>query len=81
MSQHIAHSTIDTLPFQALFFAGWPTLPVGFSRPFSHTLKSSTFWWVSLRAPSAAEREGDTFGCADPLAISLLTLFRFATII
>ncbi|MDH1084785.1 MULTISPECIES: hypothetical protein [unclassified Acinetobacter] len=24
--------------------------------------------WVFLRAPSAAEREGDTYGCADPLA-------------
>ncbi|MFM6958993.1 MAG: hypothetical protein ACKOXD_10715, partial [Acinetobacter sp.] len=47
----------------------------------ANTLKSLSFWWVSLRAPSAAEREGDTFGCADPLAISLSTLFRFATII
>ncbi|MEA1815931.1 hypothetical protein, partial [Acinetobacter baumannii] len=29
------------------------------------TRKSLSFLWASLRAPSAAEREGDIFGCAD----------------
>ncbi|MCG9501626.1 hypothetical protein MCL88_16845, partial [Acinetobacter baumannii] len=43
--------------------------------------KVITFLWESLRAPSAAEREGDTFGCAGFFGSSLLTLFRFATII
>lgn len=67
---------------QRLSFVCWPTLPVGFDRPFypKHT-KKSPFLWVSLRAPSAAEREGDIFGCADLLGISLSTPFRFATII
>ncbi|MBJ8472092.1 MULTISPECIES: hypothetical protein [Acinetobacter] len=58
------------------------TLPVGFDRPYTQsTRKSLSFLWVSLRAPSAAEREGDTFGCADLLGISLSTFSRFATII
>ncbi|EPQ2992418.1 TPA: hypothetical protein ACGDTF_003783, partial [Acinetobacter baumannii] len=65
-----------------LSFACWPTLPVGFSRPLAKEHeKVITFLWESLRAPSAAEREGDTFGCAGFFGSSLLTLFRFATII
>lgn len=44
----------------------WPTWSVGFDRPFTQsTRKSLSFLWASLRAPSAAEREGDIFGCAD----------------
>ena len=42
-----------------LSLACWPTSSAGFSRPiYLSTLKSLTFWWVSLRTPSAAEREG-----------------------
>ncbi|HFF4622815.1 TPA: hypothetical protein ACGC1U_003878, partial [Acinetobacter baumannii] len=58
------------------------TLPVDFDRSDTQsTRKRLSFLWASLRAPSAAEREGDTFGCADLLGISLSTFSRFATII
>ena len=35
-----------------LWWACWPTLSVGFDRPFTQsTLKSLTFWWATLRLP------------------------------
>ncbi len=43
--------------------------------------KVSLFCGHPCVPPSAVEREGDTFGCADLLAISLSTFSRFTTII
>ncbi|WP_212771412.1 hypothetical protein, partial [Acinetobacter baumannii] len=41
----------------------------------------NTFFGVTPLVPLMEEREWDTLGCAGFLGISLLTLFRFATII
>ncbi|MGF2333436.1 hypothetical protein ACN4A1_06900, partial [Acinetobacter baumannii] len=41
----------------------------------------NTFFGVMPLVPLMEEREWDTLGCAGFLGISLLTLFRFATII
>ncbi|WP_213031978.1 hypothetical protein, partial [Acinetobacter pittii] len=41
----------------------------------------NTFFGVEPLVPLTEEREWDTFGCAGFLGISLLTLFRFTTII
>ena len=67
-SQLIIEVKIQRWQFKScqLSLACWPTLSVGFDRPFTQsTRKSLSFLWASLRAPSAAEREGDIFGCAD----------------
>jgi hypothetical protein len=54
---------------------------VGFDRPFTQsTLKSLSFWWATLRLPSAAEREGDTFGVLILVSVCQ-PLFVSATII
>jgi len=45
------------------------------------TRKSFSFLWATLRVPSAAEREGTSSDVLIFLGISLLTPFRFATII
>ncbi len=78
----LSFPTLDDKKSEYYPLPAGPTLPVDFDRSDSQrTRKSLSFLWASLRAPSAVEREGDTFGCADLLAISLSTFSRFTTII
>jgi len=67
---------------QQLSFLCWPTLPGRFSRPFTQsTLKSRSFWWRPCVSPLRRNGRGTPSGVLIFLGISLLTPFRFATII
>jgi hypothetical protein len=82
MSKDIAYSTIDTLPFQALFFAGWPKLPAGFDRPFTKGAQQRVYRFVrSLKSRLYGEARRGTLACAGFLLYRSVNPSSLATII